>query len=102
MSKLARLSSLGWPAKMFEISHNIVWRNPRTWPTQDISVYTWLASRRKGKREGREEGSGERESRKVTSLRWAGCSDLTGEGKEAPALVYLAVLAFIPLSISFL
>ena len=44
----------------------------------------------------------ERESRKVTSLRWAGCSDLTGEGKGALALVYLVVLAFIPLNISSL
>ena len=100
---LARLSSLAWPAKMFGIFHNIVWINPRTfWPTQDISVYTWLPPRRRGKREGCGGRWVERESRKVTSLRWAGCSDLTGEGKEALTLVYLVALAFILLNISSL
>jgi len=65
-------------------------------------LHTWLPPRRRGKREGCGGRWVERESRKVTSLRWAGCSDLTGEGKEVLALMYLVVLAFIPLSISSL
>ena len=71
------------------------WVNPR-----HLCVH--LASSWEKRERAGWEGGRERESGKGTSLRWAGSSDLTSEGKEAPAPVYLVASAFTPLSISSL